>query len=99
MKSNVSELSRFLMVTGGNVIGLTDDMERNGMVAREGSPTDRRARIVRLTPRGRRSFEVMAREHEQWVLELFAGVDDAGVRQLYAQLGALRVQLERNEGQ
>jgi DNA-binding MarR family transcriptional regulator len=94
----MSELSRYLMVTGGNVTGLTDEMERNGMVTREGSPTDRRAWIVRLTAQGRRAFEVMASEHEEWVLELFAGVDDAGVKQLYTQLGELRVQLVRNEG-
>ncbi len=95
----MSELSRSLMVTGGNVTGLTDDMERHGLVTREGSPTDRRAWIVRLTAEGRRAFEVMAGEHEEWVLELFAGVDDAGVKQLYTQLGELRVQLVRNEGQ
>ena len=90
------ELSRYLMVTGGNVTGLTDDLERDGLVAREGSPTDRRAWIVRLTPRGRRSFEAMAQEHEGWILELFGRLDDSAVKQLYAQLGALRVQLVRN---
>jgi DNA-binding MarR family transcriptional regulator len=90
------ELSRYLMVTGGNVTGLTDDLERDALVAREGSPTDRRAWIVRLTPKGRRSFEAMAREHEGWILELFGRLDDGSVRQLYAQLGELRVQLVHN---
>ena len=66
-------LSRYLMVTGGNVTGLTDELERDGLVVREGSPDDRRAWIVRLTPKGRRGFEAMASEHEQWVLELFEG--------------------------
>jgi DNA-binding MarR family transcriptional regulator len=87
------ELSRYLMVTGGNVTGLTDDLERDGLVVREGSPTDRRAWIVRLTTKGQRSFEVMAREHEEWILELFAGLDDAAVKPLYGELGKLRVQM------
>jgi DNA-binding MarR family transcriptional regulator len=91
------ELSRFLMVTGGNVTGLTDDLAREGMVVRENSPGDRRAWIVRLTPKGRRHFETMAREHEGWILELFAGLDAGAVQQLYAQLGRLRVQLVKNE--
>ena len=91
------DLSRYLMVTGGNVTGLTDDLERDGMVVREGSPTDRRAWIVRLTPKGRRSFEAMAREHEAWILELFAGLNDPVVKQLYGELGKLRVQLVRND--
>ena len=89
----MGDLSRYLMVTGGNVTGLTDDLERDGMVAREGSPTDRRAWIVRLTPKGQRSFEAMAREHEEWILELFAGMDDAAVKPLYGELGKLRVQM------
>ena len=91
------ELSRFLMVTGGNVTGLTDDLAREGMVVRESSPGDRRAWIVRLTPKGRRHFETMAREHEGWILELFAGLDAGAVQHLYAQLGRLRVQLVKNE--
>jgi DNA-binding MarR family transcriptional regulator len=91
------ELSRYLMVTGGNVTGLTDDLERDGLVVREGSPTDRRAWIVRLTPQGRASFESMAREHEEWIVELFAGLDDAAVPELYDQLGKLRVHLVLNE--
>jgi DNA-binding MarR family transcriptional regulator len=93
----MSELSRLLMVTGGNVTGLTDDLDRDGLVVREGSPTDRRSWIVRLTPKGRRGFESMAREHEQWILELLGGLDDTVVRQLYDQLGRLRVQLVDRE--
>jgi len=91
------ELSRYLMVTGGNVTGLTDDLAQEGMVVRESSPNDRRAWIVRLTPKGRKHFETMAREHESWILELFAGLDARTVQQLYAQLGQLRVQLMRND--
>ena len=90
-------LSRYLMVTGGNVTGLTDELEREGMVLREGSPQDRRAWIVRLTPKGRRSFEAMAQEHEQWLLELFAGLDAKAVQQVYTHLGALRVQLVQHD--
>jgi len=90
-------LSRYLMVTGGNVTGLTDELERDGMVVREASPDDRRAWIVSLTPQGREAFAAMADEHEQWVLELLAGLDAAAVEQLYKHLGALRVHLVRNE--
>ena len=90
-------LSRYLMVTGGNVTGLTDELERDGLVAREPNPDDRRAWILRLTPKGRRAFEAMAQRHEQWIVELFAGLDAKTVQQLYTQLGALRVQLVQND--
>jgi DNA-binding MarR family transcriptional regulator len=90
-------LSRYLMVTGGNVTGLTDELERDGLVVREASRDDRRAWTVRLTPKGRRGFEAMAQAHEGWILELFAGLDAKTVQQLYAHLGALRVQLMRTD--
>jgi len=90
-------LSRYLMVTGGNVTGLTDELEADGLVERVGSPDDRRAWILRLTPKGRRAFDAMASEHEQWILELFAGIDAKTVAQLYTHLGALRVQLVRTD--
>jgi len=89
----MKDLSRQLMVTGGNVTGLTDELEREGLVERVGSPTDRRSWIVRLTDPGRSGFQAMAAEHERWVLELFAGLDAKAVQQLHAQLGVLRVHL------
>jgi len=90
-------LSRYLMVTGGNVTGLTDELERDGLVMREASPDDRRAWIVNLTPKGREAFAAMAAEHEQWILELLDGLDKTAVDQLYGHLGALRVHLVRND--
>jgi len=90
-------LSRYLMVTGGNVTGLTDELEREGVVARAPSPEDRRAWIVSLTPKGRASFEAMASEHEQWILEMFSGLDMKTIKQMHAQLGELRVHVMRSD--
>ncbi len=89
----MSELSRLLMVTGGNVTGLTDELARDGLVSREASPGDRRAWIVRLTPKGKTAFAAMAEEHERWIREMFAGLDAESVAALHAQLGTLRVHL------
>lgn len=44
-------LSEYLMVTGGNVTGLTDQLVAEGWVERVADPNDRRSMIVRLTPR------------------------------------------------
>lgn len=91
------ELSRYLMVTGGSVTGLTDELEREGLVRRESSETDRRAWIVRMTPQGRRAFEAMARQHEGWILELFGGMDAGEIERLYAGLGSLRLSVTANK--
>lgn len=52
---------------------------------------------MRLTPEGRKGFEVMAREHEQWILELFDTLDARAVQQMLQHLGALRGHLVHRE--
>jgi DNA-binding MarR family transcriptional regulator len=79
-----------MMVTGGNVTGITDQLVAEKLVIREDSPSDRRAYIVKLTPEGRRSFRKMAEAHETWVVDLFAGMDDKQRSQLYDLLAALK---------
>jgi len=70
----MSELSRLLMVTGGNVTAIVDQLEKEGLVERFDEPDDRRAWVIRLTAAGRKSFAEMARAHEQWVVELLSGL-------------------------
>jgi DNA-binding MarR family transcriptional regulator len=94
----MNALSRYLMVSGGNVTGLTDELEKDGLVCRDDDPDDRRSYRVRLTADGRRAFEGMAREHEGWVVELFAGLEPAVKQALYDGLGRLRVQLSAAPG-
>src|SRR5437870_4737173 len=86
----MGELSQRLMVTGGNVTGITDRVEAEGLVKREAHPSDRRAFSVQLTPAGRRQFRRMAAVHEQWVVELFAGWNADEKAQVYALLAGLK---------
>ena len=70
----MNELSRLLMVTGGNVTAIVDQLEKEGLVERLVEPTDRRAWLIRLTSAGDKGFAEMARAHEEWVVELLAGM-------------------------
>jgi DNA-binding MarR family transcriptional regulator len=72
---HMSELSRRLMVSGGNVTGITDQLEREGLVARTMDRGDRRAITVRLTDAGLKRFRVMAAQHEQWIIVLLSGLN------------------------
>lgn len=87
----MNELSRHLMVTGGSITGLTDQLEQEGFVQRAPSPDDRRATLLRLTPAGRAAFERMAAVHEAWVIELLGGLNAAERSTLHGLLGRLRV--------
>ena len=84
------ELSRLLMVTGGNVTGLADRLADEGLIERRDDPRDRRAYYVSLTPKGREQFQVMAREHEQWVTGLFSGLSPQELQHLWELLGKLK---------
>jgi DNA-binding MarR family transcriptional regulator len=86
----MSELSRRLMVTGGNVTGRTDQLVAEGLVERSPVPGDRRVHLVRLTADGRRAFHAMAIEHEQWVIGLVAGMPPRERDRLYDMLGRLK---------
>ena len=86
-------LSRYLMVTGGNVTGLTDQLVGDGLVRRDDDPDDRRSYRVALTAKGRKHFAQMATEHERWLDELLGGLAHADKDALYGQLGRLRVHL------
>ena len=66
----MNQLSRLLMVTGGNVTAIVDQLEKEGLVERADQPADRRAFQIHLTRAGERSFAEMAREHEEWVVGL-----------------------------
>lgn len=84
------ELSRRLMVTGGNVTGLTDKLVAEGLVERGEDPADRRAFTVRLTAEGQRQFRAMARAHEGWVVELMGALDARQQGRLFELLGELK---------
>lgn len=71
----MKELSQRLMVTGGNVTGLTDKLVDEGLVERRDDPRDRRAYSVHLTAQGKQLFSKMADEHEGWVIGLFSGLE------------------------
>ena len=82
---SMGDLSRRLMVTGGNVTAVVDSLERDGLVARRQPASDRRTSYVALTARGRAAFAGMAREHEQWIDRLLAD----GQGQLAGEYGQL----------
>ena len=93
----MNALSRFLMVTGGNVTGLTDELVKDGFVSREDDPDDRRSYRVALTAKGRKAFEKIASVHEGWVVELLGGIADVDRQQLHELLGRLRVNLSAQQ--
>jgi DNA-binding MarR family transcriptional regulator len=78
----LGELSQRMMVSNGNVTGLAERLVEQGLLDRRPAANDRRAQIVSLTAEGRRAFRAMARTHEDWIAEIFAGLDAAEIESL-----------------
>jgi DNA-binding MarR family transcriptional regulator len=89
----MSELSQRLMVTGGNVTGITDQLEREGLVLRAPHASDRRAYAVRLTPAGRRQFRRMAATHEEWIVQMFSAWSESDKKRVQDLLATLKEHL------
>ena len=91
----MNELSRLLMVTGGNVTAIVDQLEKEALVERLAEPSDRRAFRIRLTRAGERSFADMARAHEAWIVELLAGLSRKEHDELLKLLAKLKASATR----
>ena len=84
----MSEISRFLMVSNGNVTGIVDRLVSDGLVARAQRNGDRRTSFISLTRKGRVLFADMAAAHESWVDELLGGLSVRDAEQMSAKLAA-----------
>ena len=85
----MTEVSRLLMVSNGNVTAIIDRLVAEGMVVRTTNALDRRATFVRLTPKGLRHFTRMAEAHQGWLDAILAGFDRHQTEKLIGALDAL----------
>lgn len=89
----MSELSRMLLVSNGNATTVVDRLEKDGLVRRTQSETDRRTVFVALTAEGLASFERLAVEHEAEVNQLFAGLTETDLdtlTEIFKRMGSPR---------
>ncbi len=93
----MGELSQRLMVTGGSITGLTDQLQAEGLVTRSGDPHDRRALRVRLTAAGRRAFRAMASSHERWIVESLGVLGRDEIARLAELLGRVKAHVKAIE--
>jgi DNA-binding MarR family transcriptional regulator len=83
----LSDVSKRMMVSNGNVTGLVD---------RRTSETDRRVQDIRLTKLGRAEFRRMAAEHETWIADLFADLTPKDVRELMRLLAKTKASAQKS---
>ncbi len=86
----LGELSKRTMVTNGNVTGLVERLEADGLIRRVTPDKDRRVTVAQLTPAGIDRFLTMAAAHEEWLRELLEDTGDDVVQSLWSNIGRLK---------
>lgn len=92
----LSDVSKRMMVSNGNVTGLVERLVESGHLDRRTSDTDRRVQVIRLTKTGRAEFRRMAAEHETWIADIFAELSPKDVRELMRLLAKAKGSAQRS---
>ena len=71
----LGEIQRKVLVTSGGITYLVDRLVAKGLVRREPSPDDRRARFAVLTPDGAQLIDRIFPEHARRVARAMSGLD------------------------
>ncbi len=96
--ATVGEVAGMVMASSGNITGLLDRMEADGLIERRASPHDRRSQQIRMTAPGRTLFDEMARDHARWVDAALDGIPAADKKRLIELLARVRDTFETNAG-
>jgi DNA-binding MarR family transcriptional regulator len=94
----LSDVSKRMMVSNGNVTGLVERLVESGHLDRRTSDTDRRVQVIRLTKTGRAEFRRMAAEHETWIADIFGELTPKDVRELMRLLAKAKGSAQRTAG-
>ncbi len=94
-----TELSRSMLVTAGNLTGIIDRLEARELVTRTTLPGDKRVRILKLSPKGKRLAKREVARHEAWLGEILGSLADPERHKLSAALDQLRRSLEPSDAE
>ncbi|MGR3624534.1 MarR family winged helix-turn-helix transcriptional regulator [Pseudophaeobacter sp.] len=93
----MSEISKMLRVSNGNITGIVDRLTQEGLALRVALPQDRRANMVQLTPKGEEVFAEHAATHEAWIDEILGELNAGDIESMTAQLDHLAKFLENQD--
>ena len=91
----LGEVSKRMMVSNGNVTHVVEKLVASGHLDRRPAPHDRRVQIISLTETGRAEFRAMAKVHEAWIADMFAGLDQKDTATLMDLLGKAKTSVQR----
>jgi DNA-binding MarR family transcriptional regulator len=91
----LSDVSKRMMVSNGNVTGLVERLVQSGHIDRRTSVSDGRVQVIRLTKLGRAEFRKMAAEHQTWIADMFSDLSVKDVQDLMRLLAKTKASTHR----
>jgi MarR family 2-MHQ and catechol resistance regulon transcriptional repressor len=85
----ITEIQAKVMLASGSMTAAVDRLERKGLVVRSATPSDRRAKVLKLTPEGKRVVEAAFRRYVAELEAAMAILNDTEKRQLHHTLKKL----------
>ena len=85
----ISEIQDKVRLASGSMTAAVDRLEKLGLVVRRSSPHDRRARVVELTPEGKRLAASSFERHAKDLEALMSALSEKEMEQLYGSLKKL----------
>ncbi len=93
----MGDISRWLLVSSGNVTGIVSRLVADGLVIRTQTVDDRRTHLVRLSRKGQTEFDRLSSTHEQWIKELLCGISGQEMATLDELLRKVKVCLANKD--
>ena len=94
---SVAQIARAMNLTRQSVQRVADLLEADGLTAYEDNPAHARAKLLRLTPKGRKALRTIQEGQKVWANALAASMDEGQLRAASAVLAQLRQALLAQE--
>lgn len=94
---SVAQIARAMNLTRQSVQRVADLLAQEGLTAYQDNPAHARAKLLRLTPKGRKALRTIQAGQKVWANALASGMDEAQLRAASTVLAQLRQALMAQE--
>jgi MarR family 2-MHQ and catechol resistance regulon transcriptional repressor len=85
----ISDIQAKVLLASGSMTAAVDRLENRNLIVRKTTASDRRARVLELTPEGRLMIQRAFREHSEDLDRVMSVLDNNQKQELYAALKKL----------
>src|SRR5258707_13469266 len=97
----ITEIQSKVLLASGSMTAAIDRLEKSGLVTRNFTSADRRARLIELTPEGKRLIQASFKQHVRDLESATTPLNEEERRQLYLSIKKLGLHAEevRDKGE